>query len=196
MALLVACLTAALTIVAPAATEDPDGDPLTVVLASPTTHGVISLAGDGGFTYLADPDYVGPDGFTFLVDDGRGGTATGAGTIDVVEAPRTSPTLVAATVGVRVYLTGIVTTTLAPTAMLTEAVTGAPLPGRVLTFHLPNGTMLCTAVTDAAGTAACASTAQLLLDVVLAGAYETRYAGDLDRLPVNAPGPMVLLAFA
>lgn len=187
-----------LTVAAPgirALANDPDGDALSVAIASPTTHGTITLATDGSFTYLGTPDYVGADAFTYTVDDGRGGTDTGVVTIDVAEAPRTSPTLIAATIGIRISLAGI-TSTLAPSARLTDAGTGAPLPGRDITFRLPDGTVQCTAVTDATGTAACAPTLAMLLSIVRANGYDATFAGDHDRLPVSGHGTAALVALA
>ncbi len=51
--------------------SDADGDPLTYAVASPPAHGRLTLdAATGGFTYTPDPNYSGPDSFTFTVADG------------------------------------------------------------------------------------------------------------------------------
>ncbi|WP_309386122.1 Ig-like domain-containing protein, partial [Cerasicoccus frondis] len=50
---------------------DPDGDTLTFSLASQPSHGVLSLAADGAFTYTPPLNYNGADAFSFQVDDGQ-----------------------------------------------------------------------------------------------------------------------------
>ncbi len=54
--------------------QDANGDPLTVSLDTDVSHGSLSLNDDGTFTYTPDPDYAGPDSFTYIVDDGEGGS--------------------------------------------------------------------------------------------------------------------------
>ena len=55
---------------------DPDGDPLTVTGVSSPASGTTALQADGTVRYTPDPGYAGPDTFDYLIDDGRGGTAT------------------------------------------------------------------------------------------------------------------------
>jgi VCBS repeat-containing protein len=58
---------------------DDDGpSALTAHLISDASHGSLSLAGDGGFTYNPDLDYIGPDSFTYEAYDGQyySGTVT------------------------------------------------------------------------------------------------------------------------
>ena len=55
---------------------DADGDLLTYTLAAPATHGSVSVAADGSFTYRPAANWFGSDRFTVRVDDGQGGTAT------------------------------------------------------------------------------------------------------------------------
>ena len=53
--------------------SDPDGDPLTVLSASPAEHGTATVAADGSsITYLPAPNYHGPDRFTYVVADAGG----------------------------------------------------------------------------------------------------------------------------
>ncbi len=68
---------------------DEDGDSLTVSLAAQPTHGTLDLAANGSFTYVPDPDYFGVDAFSYVVDDGRGGTDTGIATLTI--APTSDP---------------------------------------------------------------------------------------------------------
>jgi VCBS repeat-containing protein len=49
---------------------DPDGDPLAAVLVSGPSHGMLTLNGDGSFTYTPDPHYNGADSFTYKASDG------------------------------------------------------------------------------------------------------------------------------
>lgn len=49
--------------------SDPDGDAMIVALVNPPTHGTLDLDG-AAFTYRPQPDYFGPDQFTYTVSDG------------------------------------------------------------------------------------------------------------------------------
>src|SRR4029079_13896288 len=55
--------------------SDPDGDTLTVTMVGTPSHGDVTI-GPGGVSYTPDPNYVGPDSFTYTIDDGTGRTAT------------------------------------------------------------------------------------------------------------------------
>lgn len=66
---------------------DPDGDPLTVTVDGPGPS-LGTLTGTGtAWVYTAGPDVTGPDAFTYTVDDGRGGTATGTVSLTVIVPP-------------------------------------------------------------------------------------------------------------
>ncbi|SFU17467.1 Ig-like domain-containing protein [Mesorhizobium sp. YR577] len=65
----------------PAAT-DPEGDPLTYGLGSQPGHGTVTVDPDGSYSYTPDPDYNGPDSFTYTVSDGKT-TVTYTVSIDV-----------------------------------------------------------------------------------------------------------------
>jgi len=50
--------------------SDPvEGDPLTAVLVNGPTNGALSLAADGSFTYMPNPDFNGVDTFTYTAND-------------------------------------------------------------------------------------------------------------------------------
>ena len=56
-----------------ASASDPDGDPVTLVLASGSTSaGGFVTMGPGSLTYTPSIDYFGPDSFLLTVQDGRG----------------------------------------------------------------------------------------------------------------------------
>ena len=74
--------------------SDPDGDPLTVTSVSDPANGLAAINADGTVTYTPDPDYAGPDSFSYTVADGRGGTASATVTLTVTEVndpPRANP---------------------------------------------------------------------------------------------------------
>lgn len=77
--------------------SDPAGahDPLTITGVTNGNHGAVEVAADGKtLSYAPDPDYFGPDSFTYTIDDGDGGTDTAAVDVDVTEvndAPTASP---------------------------------------------------------------------------------------------------------
>jgi VCBS repeat-containing protein len=68
---------------------DVDGDPLTAVKVSNTTHGTVSLNSNGGFTYTPAENYVGVDTFTYKAYDGTvySNIATVTITVNAVNEP-------------------------------------------------------------------------------------------------------------
>ena len=62
---------------------DPEGDPLTYGGASDPAHGDVTVDADGAFTYTPDPDYAGPDSFTYTLCDPSSACATGTVTVTV-----------------------------------------------------------------------------------------------------------------
>src|SRR5262249_4747831 len=50
--------------------SDIEGDPLTAVLVSGPSHGTLTLAADGSFTYVPAANYFGPDSFVYQPNDG------------------------------------------------------------------------------------------------------------------------------
>ncbi len=51
--------------------NDTDDGPITAVLETGVSNGTLTLAADGSFTYLPDPDYFGEDSFTYKAYDGQ-----------------------------------------------------------------------------------------------------------------------------
>jgi VCBS repeat-containing protein len=54
---------------------DSDGDPLTAALGTGPTHGALTLAADGSFSYLPTGGYHGADSFTYTAADGHASSA-------------------------------------------------------------------------------------------------------------------------
>lgn len=50
---------------------DADGDPLTAVEDSQPANGSVTLNADGSFDYTPDPNFCGPDSFTYHANDGQ-----------------------------------------------------------------------------------------------------------------------------
>jgi len=62
---------------------DVDGDPLTYTIITPPAHGTLSGTGPA-LTYTPNPEYSGPDSFTFIANDGTVDSNTGTITINVI----------------------------------------------------------------------------------------------------------------
>ncbi|WP_374663339.1 tandem-95 repeat protein [Ramlibacter sp.] len=54
-----------------ATADDIDSTSLTPLVVDDPAHGTLTVHADGTFTYVADPDYFGPDSFTYVVTDGE-----------------------------------------------------------------------------------------------------------------------------
>ena len=65
---------------------DPDGDALSAVLVSGTTHGRLTLGSAGNVSYRPDPDYSGSDSFTYRAQD-PSGTLSNLATVSFTVAP-------------------------------------------------------------------------------------------------------------
>ncbi|MBM7702908.1 Ig-like domain-containing protein [Metabacillus iocasae] len=68
--------------------RDEEGNPLTYLVQDLPEHGTVNVNPDGSYTYVADPDYVGSDRFTVLVEDTNGSTALSVVNVTVVQANR------------------------------------------------------------------------------------------------------------
>lgn len=54
---------------------DVESNALTAVLVGSVAHGTLSLSTNGGFTYTPSNNYVGPDSFTYVANDGTSNSA-------------------------------------------------------------------------------------------------------------------------
>jgi len=70
---------------------DPEGDPLTYTPGKQPGNGTVIVNPDGSWIYTPDPDFVGEDSFTVIVDDGKGNKTEVTVTVRVTE-PNTPPT--------------------------------------------------------------------------------------------------------
>ncbi len=66
---------------------DPNGDPLTVAIATSPAHGIAVVLPGGAIRYTPTPGYLGGDTFTYTVDDGQGGSATATVAVAVANDP-------------------------------------------------------------------------------------------------------------
>jgi hypothetical protein len=64
---------------------DADGDALTLTLVSNVTHGTLSLAPDGAFTYVPTAGYTGTDVFRYRVSDGTFSSPDATVTITIAQ---------------------------------------------------------------------------------------------------------------
>jgi hypothetical protein len=64
--------------------SDVDADALSVSLASPAAHGTLVLDVNGGVSYTPNADFYGADAFTYVVQDGQGGSDTANVSITVI----------------------------------------------------------------------------------------------------------------
>ncbi|MEM7528960.1 MAG: Ig-like domain-containing protein [Pseudomonadota bacterium] len=76
---------AAVVIAVLANDSDPDGDPVSLVSAGDGSNGSTSVNADGTVTYTPDVDFFGTDSFTYVVEDGVGGSADA--TVEVTVNP-------------------------------------------------------------------------------------------------------------
>jgi VCBS repeat-containing protein len=62
---------------------DADGDALTAIEVTGPANGTLTLGSDGAYTYTPDPDYNGPDSFTYKANDGTADSNTATVNITV-----------------------------------------------------------------------------------------------------------------
>ncbi|MDD1453146.1 Ig-like domain-containing protein [Sphingomonas sp. H160509] len=72
--------------------KDTDGDALTASLVKGPTHGTLTFAADGSYSYVAEKGYVGTDNFTYAASDGKA-SANATVAINVAAVPNSTPTV-------------------------------------------------------------------------------------------------------
>lgn len=70
--------------------HDPEDDPLALASVSPGAHGAVVRDGDQA-VYTPNAGFHGQDAFTYIVEDGRGGSATGRVDVTVAEVVTPNP---------------------------------------------------------------------------------------------------------
>ncbi|WP_334407672.1 Ig-like domain-containing protein [Bradyrhizobium sp. AZCC 2289] len=70
---------------------DPDGNALTAVLVSTTSHGTLALKPDGSFTYTSAAGFVGTDTFTYQAGDGSVNSNTATVQLQISAPPNSGP---------------------------------------------------------------------------------------------------------
>jgi len=71
--------------------SDPDSDPITAVLDTDVSHGMLTLNDDGSFTYDPQPDFIGDDSFAYKAFDGTNYSGVATATITVENANDDGP---------------------------------------------------------------------------------------------------------
>lgn len=80
---------------------DSDGDTLTFSTGSTLpSHGAVSINSDGSFTYSPGSGYIGPDSFSFKVNDGATDSADALVTVNVGAASNHAPTATSISINV------------------------------------------------------------------------------------------------
>jgi len=100
--------------------SDPDGDPITAALVSDVSHGVLTLAANGGFTYAPASGYSGTDAFTYVARDSGGQDSNVVTVMITVSAATDTVNILSATYTTKRKLLAVEATSSAqPAAVLT-----------------------------------------------------------------------------
>jgi VCBS repeat-containing protein len=120
---------------------DKDGDPLSVVLASGASHGVVEYDNDGSIKYTPAPNFTGVDSFTYRASDGQACSDPVTVTINVVPlkiAQDDAYTMTAGTV-LTVKQPGILANDLVSTGWAMACLSAGPQHGTLQNFDLFGG---------------------------------------------------------
>jgi hypothetical protein len=69
--------------------SDPYGRTIAALKVTDPAHGTVSLRSDGTYTYTPNADYVGPDSFTYKINNGLADSNVATVTITVIDMPLT-----------------------------------------------------------------------------------------------------------
>ena len=123
--------------------NDPDGNTITAVQVSGTSHSsAFTLNSDGSFAYTPTTGYTGSDSFTYKANDGSLDSNTATVTITVSSAANTAPALNA--IGNKNVNEGVQLT-------FTASATDSDLPAQTLTFSLDTGAPTGASINSATG---------------------------------------------
>ncbi|HJQ06348.1 MAG TPA: C25 family cysteine peptidase [Nocardioides sp.] len=151
------------------------GDGATTNCAMAGSGCTVTRNGSGGGTLTATHVY--PTSYvdttaTVSIVDNLGQSASGT----VLVNRKTTMTATAALLQIKAGTSTVTLKSGAISATLKNG-SGAALSGQTITFSLPDGTTICTATTNASGTAACPTTITFTVAMVLAGRYNATFAG-------------------
>ena len=134
---------------------DPDGDALTVAVVTPPAHGTVELGEDGVITYTPDPDYNGPDAFSYQVCDALGACAeaTVAVTVEPVNDPPLAEDDFASTAGPAVDVAVLLNDSDPDGDALSVTAVGAPSAGAAALSPAGGGAIRFTPPADFTGLA-------------------------------------------
>ena len=159
--------------------SDADGETLAFTILTGPGHGTLTGSGPS-YTYQPTGLYTGPDVFTYKVTDAAGAVASATVTITV--SPGVTPTQIEvhpATV-TKPLIGDYRYKNLSATLRTNTAV---PIPGMKINFKVKGGAV-CSAITDAAGTATCTNTGPRQ-DT---GVYTATFTGTAHYLPSSGTG--------
>lgn len=140
--------------------SDPDGDTLVVTGYTQPSRGTVVVNADGSFTFTPAANAAGPEGFTYIASDGRGGNATGTVSLTIQpmnDAPvarddsyTTAVNLVVLSTPLVVGTPGVLANDSDPDGDLLTAQLVTGPAGGLLTFR-PDGSFTYTAVLNFSG---------------------------------------------
>jgi hypothetical protein len=79
-------------------------------------------------------------------------------------------------------------------ARLTSGSPAVGVPGQLITFRVPSGPVLCTAITNSTGRATCQFALTSLVSIVLSTGVEADFAGTASLAPASGRGGLVKLS--
>jgi hypothetical protein len=127
--------------------SDPNGDPLTAVKITNPSHGVVTLASDGSFSYTPANGFEGLDAFSYKASDGQLTSATKVVTLHVTAVPPVATPTPVPTPTPAPTATPETSPSEAPTATAEESPTPFPTPnlptaaaGQTVTAPAPTAT--------------------------------------------------------
>ncbi len=149
--------------------SDPDGDPLTAVLASGPASGTLTLNANGSFTYTPSAGFSGTDTFTYTAFDGLFSSNVATVTISVTPVSRPTTTVVTGLSNPSAYGQPV-----AFTAIVAASGSGSGVPTGSVQFEV-DGSAFGAPVPLTAGSVTSASTATLSVGP---HTIDALYAGD------------------
>jgi hypothetical protein len=171
-----------------AADVDGDGTALTAAGLPPgTTFGASSSGGVVTGTVSGVPTVPGVYTVTFSVGDDPNPPVTNSVVVTVIQEETqlvAQPAIAEIGPGLRIIFPNL-------SATLTDPDDPAGVAGQTVVFT-SGTTFVCSAVTDASGTATCGGIVQEL-HAILGLGYQATFAGDAQYLPASAHGPLVIL---